>query len=155
MNPSGPVLRDIHPPPPPSWWPPAYGWWLLSGLVLVVLVLLVVLAWRVYRRRRRWKRWERVFEQLRENHRRNGDDAWLAAELSQLLRRAARLHDAGAVMLRGAQWRAFLAEHAPKDMDVADLATLEDALYRRAPRLDAEAVLDSTRTWMRHAMGAA
>jgi hypothetical protein len=38
-------LAPAHAPPPPGWWPFAMGWWLLTGL-LVLIVLVVGTRWR-------------------------------------------------------------------------------------------------------------
>lgn len=152
MNPSGPSLKDIHPPPPPSWWPPAYGWWLAFAAVVVLLAALAILARRRARARERQDRLDHDFERLRERHRRTGDDAWLAAELSQWLRRAARLHDAGAVRLQGRAWHEYIREHAPAGTDVSVLCSLDDALYRRKTNLDVEAALPVARAWLGHAL---
>jgi len=152
MNPGGPKLRDIHPAPPPSWWPPAYGWWILAAVAMLVLVALVIGAWIGLRRRRRWRRWEQCFGDVRERHRAQADDAALAAELSQLLRRAARVHDRAAASLQGASWHAFLREHAPANTDVSVLCKLDQVMYRRQGELDEQAVLRAAQAWVHHAM---
>ena len=152
MNPAGPKLRDIHPAPPPSWWPPAYGWWIVAVLVALVLVAVIIGAWITIRRRRRWRRWEHAFGALRERYREDADDARLAGDLSQLLRRAARLQDPQAAALRGISWHAFIEEHAPSGTDVSVLFDLDQAMYSRRGELDGEAALTAARAWFHHAM---
>jgi hypothetical protein len=152
MNPAGPKLRDIHPAPPPSWWPPAYGWWVVAALVVLLLIGLVLLARRARRRRRRWRPLEQAWEALRANHREGGDDPRLAAEVSQMLRRAARLHDPGAASLHGPAWHEFIREHAPEGTDATVLCSLEQVMYRPQGSLDSEAVLNAARNWMQHAV---
>lgn len=105
MDPALLPLRDVHLPAAPTWWPPAPGWWLLAaglGLVLALLLvaLLAFLAWRGTRRRR-WLRWF--------------DEATAAAaapqriaQMSMLLRRAARRCSPGAELLQGEAWLHFL-----------------------------------------------
>lgn len=110
----GPVLRDIHLPPEPSWWPPAPGWWLVALLVLAVAAWC---GWRAARARRiaraRAKlrdEWRRVLDA----HPREEDAAARVAELSLLLRRAARLYAPHAVTLRDEAWLAFLDGDDPQ-----------------------------------------
>jgi hypothetical protein len=55
MNPQLADLHDIHLPLEPSWWPPAPGWWLLTGLVLVLSGLLMRWLWQ-QRQRQAWRR---------------------------------------------------------------------------------------------------
>ncbi len=152
MTPPGPKLEDILPPPPPAWWPPAYGWWVLAALLVVALACGA--RWWFSRRARRQRRgWlARDFERLRQAHAQGGDDAWLAAELSQRLRRGARLIDPRAVTLQGSAWHEFLAANAPGGIDTSVLGSLQDALYRPRSGFDAGVALDTTQAWLRHAM---
>ncbi len=152
MNPAGPKLRDIHPAPPPSWWPPAYGWWVVAALGVLLVVMLVLWGRRVRRRRRRLQPLEQALATLRAHHHAGGDDTRLAAEVSQMLRRAARLHDPGAASLHGPAWHEFIREHAPEGTDATVLCTLEQVMYRRQGSLDSEAVLNAARNWMQHAV---
>ena len=45
-------LKDIHLPPEPGWWPPAYGWWLLTALILGLIIFLLS-KWARHRARLR------------------------------------------------------------------------------------------------------
>jgi hypothetical protein len=147
--PDGPVLRDIHLPPAPSWWPPAPGWWLLAALLLVLLAV-GVLLWRRARRRRRYR--ARILAEVDTLAAVHGTDAQaLAADLHQMLRRVARLHEPAAVHQRGDAWRQTLAR-VPVDMDtLALLLALEPAMYRRQA-YDRTAMLDAVRRWLRAAL---
>lgn len=136
------VLRDIHTPPAPPWWPPAPGWWLVAGLVLLVLA---VLGWRRWRRALARRRAEIVFDAALSQA---GSPAQRIAAMSGLLRRAARIHVAGADRLQGEAWlqcldgddparpfsvgigRALLDAGFRRDAGDVDLAAL-DALARR------------------------
>lgn len=155
MNPVGPTLRDIHPAPPPSWWPPAYGWWVVAAFGLLLVVVVVLWVRRGRRRRRRRLPLEHALATLRAYHREDGNDTRLAAEVSQMLRRAARLHDPAAATLQGPAWHAFLREHAPEGTDATVLCALEQVMYRRQASLDREAVLTAAGNWMQHALEAA
>lgn len=147
--PTGPALRDIHPPPPPSWWPPAPGWWILAVLA-VLLVMIAAMGVRRYRaRRRRWLQARAELRAAAERHARDSDDAALAASLSQLLRRTARLHDPASAAARDDRWAALLRQLAPDAASAERLSTLEPAMYRPDATLDAAAVLDAARRWLR------
>jgi len=100
------VLRDIHSTAAPSWWPPAPGWWIVA--VVVVVILTLIMWWRARARRRR-----AVIAALFD---REVDAAATppqqVAAMSELLRRAARNHDAGADTLHGEDWLRHL-DNAP------------------------------------------
>lgn len=160
---ASPDLRDIHLPPAPSWWPPAPGWWLLALIVGVLAFLLV----RWARRRARARRWRRriqaELDRIAATHAVQPDLLRLATELSQLLRRAARLIEPQAVALRDEAWLGFLDQRLPPAQAAQAPFTsgagraLLDAPYRRADdpattALDASALLDLARSWLAHAL---
>jgi hypothetical protein len=172
--PAGPDLRDIHLPPAPSWWPPAPGWWLLA-LVALALAALAILRFVRMLRERRWRR--RVtaeLERIAASHAAKSDPIRLAADVSQLLRRASLLIEPKAAALRGEEWLAFLdrgLEGAKKpggkaaDGDALETAprfrtavgrALIDAPYRRADdpaaSVDANALLGLARNWLGRAL---
>ena len=113
MN-AGPVLRDIHLPEAPGLWPPAPGWWLLAALLLVLLALAARRGWRAWRRRRRMRALDALLREAAARHAGAGDGAALAAELSLLLRRAARLAGTPAAALQGEAWLRFLDGDDPR-----------------------------------------
>ncbi|NKJ21271.1 DUF4381 domain-containing protein [Dyella marensis] len=145
--PDGPVLRDIHLPPDPSWWPPAPGWWMLAALLLIAGAL----AWWLLRRRRLQR--ERIaaalagIDALERAHAQQPQR--LAAELHQLLRRAARAYDPAATHHRGDAWRRCLAR-IPVDATTLDrLIALEDAMFRPSTRsTDIADIAAATRRWL-------
>jgi len=92
------VLRDIHATTAPSWWPPAPGWWIVIG---VVIAMVAVLAWWRTRVRRRRDAIAALFD--REVDAAPTPPQQVAA-MSELLRRAARTHDASADTLHGEDW---------------------------------------------------
>jgi len=155
MNDSGPVLRDIHLPVDPSWWPPAPGWWLLA----VLGVLALVFAARAGLRHRRERRWcQRVLaevERIAAGHTAQPDTARLAADLSQLLRRASLLLDPHAAGLHGEAWLGFLdARLGNDDFSRGVGRALLDAPWRRTPAFDTDALIALTRAWLARALAA-
>lgn len=101
MNPEL-VLRDIHQTPAPPWWPPAPGWWLLAAIVLLLVALA---AWWAWRRRRRQQAIAALFD---DTLARAPSPAAQVAQMSQLLRRAARRNNPDADRLRGEDWLLWL-----------------------------------------------
>ena len=151
MTQPGLQLRDIHLPPPPGWWPLAWGWWIL---IAACLLLIGAGAWWWGRRTLERRRHAAVLAELERARHRYGDDGDLPAyarEVSQLLRRVARRHDAGVVVQQGSAWSASLQALAPK-VDVMPLAGLETALYRPSATLDVDAIHRSADAWLRVAL---
>lgn len=150
--PPGPQLRDIHVPPPPGWWPPAVGWWLLAVLLLA---LLAVLGWRFLRRRRQRSRWRAAraeLDALAARQANAADVALYAAGVSQLLRRAARLHEPAAGTASGPDWQALLQRLAPDATLARPLLQLEAVIYRPRPVLDVAATHRAAHAWLRHVL---
>lgn len=99
-------LRDIHLPADPAFWPPAPGWWLASGLILVLLFLTAAHGLKIWRQQRRRRRLLKELQALSTL----GAGPELAARISELLKRVAlsgfeRQEVAG---LSGEAWLAFL-----------------------------------------------
>jgi hypothetical protein len=148
---NGPELRDIHLPPAPSWWPLAPGWWMLGALLLL---LLIAAGW-FWRRRARLQHRRRLLldelERLAARHARDGDDAALATDLHQLLRRVARRHDEAATRQRGKSWRQTLARVQVAPSAIDRLVALEQAIYRPRSPFDVPATLSAARDWLQAA----
>ena len=111
-------LRDIHLPQPIGWWPLAPGWWALIALVCALVVAALVWTWM----RRRSARFLalRELEAIKSER----QDEFLT-QVSSLLRRVARRRSAGADVLTGEAWSAFLMEgkHGLSSDSAALLAT--------------------------------
>nr|WP_321442553.1 DUF4381 domain-containing protein [uncultured Cohaesibacter sp.] len=136
-------LRDIHLPQPIGWWPLAPGWWALIALVCLAIVAAIVWTWM----RRRSAR----FIALRELEAINSEreDEFLT-QLSSLLRRVARRRSAGADVLTGEAWSAFLMEG--KDGMSRDSASLLATGPYGPPanqNFEPEALRAETATWIR------
>jgi hypothetical protein len=113
-------IRDIHGFDAVGLWPPAPGWWLLLGGLLLggwLLFLLLRFVWRYP-----FFSWHHAARRhLLALRRRVGvdDDAVIAADLSELLRRVAiarhgREQCAG---LAGSDWLDWLSAHDPAGFD--------------------------------------
>ncbi|MET0226316.1 MAG: DUF4381 domain-containing protein [Dokdonella sp.] len=156
----GPELRDIHLPPDPSWWPPAPGWWLLAALALAVIFC----AARWLLRRRRQQQWRRSIhaelDRIATTQAAQPDSVRLATDISHLLRRASLLIEPHAAGLRDEAWLKFLDERLAGGDGAFQSGAgrlLIDAPYRRASdpavqALDARALLDLARAWLRAAL---
>lgn len=97
-----PLPKDVHVPVAPGWWPPAPGWW---GVLALVVLLGCLLAWWRHARRRRRARLLELFDAQVDAA---STPAAQVAAMSELLRRAARRHDAFADRLEGEDWLRFL-----------------------------------------------
>lgn len=144
--PAGPVLRDIHLPPAPGWWPPAPGWWVLAGLLVLLLGLLARRWWQAHQRARRRRALLAMLDAVVAGH--GGSPQALAAGLHDLLRRAARRQDAGAVTQRGVAWRATLARVPVPQTTIDRLMQLDDAMYRPEGAIDTNAMASAMRAWL-------
>lgn len=101
------LLRDVHPGVAPSWWPPAPGWWMVAAIIGVTLA---ATGWWWLRRRRQHSALLRLFDEATD---RAETPAQQVAAMSELLRRAARLHDPAADRLEGDAWLQFLDDGLP------------------------------------------
>lgn len=152
IAPGGPQLRDIHLPAEPAWWPPAPGWWALAFIVLLLAGVAIVFV-RKYRgalRRRREVMSE--LERMAAQYDRDADAARLAGGLHQLLRRVARRHDARSTQQRGEAWRRTLARVPLDAATIAQLAELEQHLYRPPTAFDHVATIAAVRRWLQQAL---
>lgn len=157
------VLRDIHATAAPSWWPPAPGWWIVAIVLLVAIGFGVAVLVRETRARRWRKRVVAELDRIAAAHASQPDNVRLAADVSQLLRRASRLIEPGAAALEGEAWLDFL----DRQFDAASTRArveerfrsatgraLIDAPYRRAEDADVDAaqLLTLARDWLRRAL---
>lgn len=153
------ALHDIHLPPAPSWWPPAPGWWVLA--IFAAVLLFFSARWLLRNNReRRWRRQIHTeLDRISALYPAQSEAPQLAAQVSQLLRRASRMIEPAAVALRGDEWLAFLDAQLPTERaQEAPFLTgtgraLIDAPYRRAadpghPAFDTSALLDLARHWL-------
>ncbi len=139
-------LRDIH-VPVASWWPLAPGWWVLG--CALALTLLLALRWLRRRRRRRYllATMQAELQRLAEAHANHADNARLAANVSQLLRRVVKARG-GAVHIDGAAWRHELERIGRGPLPAPLLAVAAGVGFQRQAELDGEALLQACRHWL-------
>ena len=146
MNPVDLPLRDIHLPAPIDWWPVAPGWWILGGLLL--LSLIVSWSLRRFRQRRRMQRLAlRQLEELAKL-----PETELPTALSRFLRQAAISHfpQQDCAGLNGQAWLEFLDRPFVDRPFTAGIGScLSDAPYRQAMQIDAVALLNLCRRWLK------
>jgi hypothetical protein len=156
-----PHERDIHLPPAPSWWPPAPGWWILAIALAIAIGFGVAMLVREIRARRWHRRVVAELDRIAATHASQPDNVRLAADVSQLLRRASRLIEPGAAALEGEAWLDFLDrkfEAASTKARVAERfrsatgRALIDAPYRREADVDATQLLALARDWLQRAL---
>lgn len=101
-------LAPAHAPPPPGWWPLAPGWWALAAL----LVLSVVAVW-LWQRRPQVRLRRAALRELAQLDKTTANDAELARELTQLVRRyaVARFGRDKVAALSGRRWIDFVVAH--------------------------------------------
>jgi len=149
-------LRDVHPPSEPPWWPPAPGWW------IVLLIALMLLALAIRYARPRWRRWRMrrgllaALEAIARRHRAGAPETATAAEVSQLLRRAAleRFPQSDAAGLVGEGWMAFLAacDRAPGRFESVREALTVGPYGTPGTKVDVATLLSAVRGWLRVAI---
>ena len=142
-------LRDIHLPAEVSAWPPAIGWWLLAVLVLALAV------WAIlhYRRNRVRRAALAGLRTIQEDFAQHGDRQRLASEVSTLLRRVCLSYRPRRriASLTGDAWRDALDRITRASGRFSDAVAQQlcAAPYDPAAAVQADALLDETRRWVR------
>jgi hypothetical protein len=146
-------LKDIHLPSEIGMWPPAYGWWILTVLVIIFLV-----SGFIWLRKRRTVRLAKR-QALVELSAINDDEHHWPRQINRLLKRLAityfpqtaiaRLHDKA--------WAEFLAQQLPAKKRPAFLqqfVLLQRGLYRKNPDepADFEQSTLQIRQWIKYAI---
>lgn len=103
-------LKDIHLPAPVSWWPLAPGWYVLSGLLLLMVFILCYRLYQRYLDARPKKQALQLLAEYYRQYEQEGNSQLTSARLSELLKRVAlayypREKVAG---LKGEAWIQFL-----------------------------------------------
>ncbi len=139
-------LRDIILPPDPSFWPPAFGWWVLTLLIILSVVLLIYSFRRLYTRFAR----NSVVQIVTDLQ--NKDSQTAVAELSILLRRVAltKFPRAQVAGLTGKKWLEFLDQSGETDQFTQGPGQLlVTAPYARQKVEDVQPLIDLCRAWVK------
>lgn len=146
-------LKDIHTPNPIENWPPAYGWWLLSLLVIITLSLLVI--WIIKARKKRLAKRQalRALAQVDTN------SIQAVSYLNQTLKRVAIRYfpEQNIQQLFGQKWQDFLITTLPdkKARRLEDAFNgMQQALYQQqsADTVDVNKYQQACETWVKHAL---
>jgi hypothetical protein len=151
MNPLD-QLKDIHLPGAVSNWPPAYGWWLLSVLILFTLIFSIK-ASLTFRRKRLAKR-----QALKELAKLTHSDSDWPVQLNQLLKRLVISYfpQEEVAGLHLDSWCAFLTTQLPIKAQVKfsqQMQALQGYIYRpmgEAP--DFISCINQAEVWILHAI---
>lgn len=140
-------LAPAHAPPPPGWWPPAPGWWAVVVLFLLATAVVVMLL----RRKPPARPHRHALRELQRLEAARIDDAQLAHELEQLMRRyAVAVYGREAVArLNGEDWLAFVVEHGGPELAGETGRGLLRAAYGGAFEADRSRWLAGARGFLR------
>lgn len=130
-------LKDIHVPADLGWWPPAYGWWLLTLIVLSLTTWLFIFCLKRHQQNLAKRQTLKAVELIQ------ADSANWPLEFNSLLKRLVQTYQPDLAMqsLHGDKWVDFLSFALPANKQEAfkqQMQTFQQALYQPQP----EATLD-------------
>ncbi len=144
-------LQDIQPPPDPAWWLLPPGIW-----VLIALILISGIGWSWRRRRldrnRHGASALMELDRIATRHAELQDDALLVRNLAYWLKRVALQAYPGQGLERmcGDRWLRFLDQSfGGNGFSRGQGMVFGDAVYRRHPEADTEALLALCRDWLK------
>ena len=145
-------LKDIHIPAEPGWWPPAYGWWLVT---LLVLSLLVWLGYYLIKRHRLNLAKRQALQHLAGL---SANSVNWPLELNSLLKRVVQTYQpqVASQALYGEAWVSLLCQALPakKQADFSHkMHTFQHALYQPqvAQQLDFAEYQTLVKDWIKQA----
>lgn len=145
-------LRDIQYPEPLSWWPLAPGWYILSGILVLITTLSCIWILRYLRKLRTKKNILGNLDQIRNKIKKEPHSTRLWAELSSFLKRFALLiyPKQDIEGLHGEAWLQFLnTQGRTKEFTDGIGALIISAPYQSKPPEQAEALLELIERWVR------
>lgn len=124
-------LKDIHLPPSISEWPLAYGWWLVS-ILLITLIAVSVFLYVQYRKQYAVQRAAlTLLDEEYENYKTHNDSQVFLHQCNQILKRYCLTHYPEAISLSGQAWSHFLISYCNKAVFSSDLtAAISEGLYQ-------------------------
>ena len=125
-------LKDIHVPADLGWWPPAYGWWLLTLMILSLLGWLIFFSIKHYQQNLA-KRQTLIEVSLIQQD----SNSW-PLELNSLLKRLVQTYQPQLAVqsLYGDKWLDFLTLALPTNKQTAfkeKMRLFQQALYQPHP----------------------
>ena len=122
-------LKDIHIPQQVDIWPPAYGWWLLTFIVLTIVVIAIWYARRAYQHKLAKRQAVQALKAISE-----ADPQWPQA-LNSVLKRVVDTYcsDLPVKAMYGQQWADFLSACLPAKQRAGfaqQMSTLQASLYQ-------------------------
>jgi len=113
-------LHDLVPPPEVGWWPLAPGWYVLSGIALLLLLYFAHRTWRTWQANAYRRAALRELGTLED-----------ATAIAELLRRTALAIAPRSVIAKstGPDWLAWLSAQCPEAMPEAVGAQLTQDIY--------------------------
>jgi len=147
-------LRDIHLPNDISWWPPAVGWWIVTGLLLL-LIALVVWLYRRYQGHRLQREALQALNSIQDQFDNERDEQRLIQSLSVWLRRVCISYYPAAEVagLTGIDWLQFLDKNlsetsSPQAFSEGVGRLILSAPYRKRSTVNGPELLALCRTWI-------
>ena len=146
-------LKDIRTPASIESWPPAYGWWLLTFLLIVGVCLLIIWLLKAQRIRLAKRQALQALQQI------NASNLDCVSQLNQLLKRVALNYfpNQNVQLMHGLQWTDFLMKTLPnnKVKEVSEaFESMQKILYQPHTSENVEFLRysKSVKIWIQHAL---
>jgi Zn-dependent protease with chaperone function len=128
-------LKDIHTPDGISLWPPAYGWWLLT---FILILLLVWLSRFIYQRRQQGLAKRQAIQELKKL---TADSSVWRVELNSLLKRLLLTYQPTLAVqqLHGEQFTRLLTEALPLSLQAnfqLQMSKFQQGLYQLSTTIE-------------------
>jgi hypothetical protein len=145
-------LKDIHVPSSLGWWPPAYGWWLLTLLILGLMIWLIIFSLKRHQHHLAKRQALKTLTAI--NHDTNN---W-PLELNSLLKRLVQTYQPELAIqsLFGDKWLDFLTHALPTNKQAdfkPKMHHFQQALYQVKPatQLDFTESKNIVKDWIKNA----
>ena len=144
-------LRDIHSPEAIGIWPPAFGWWILTLLILSLLAWLVFSVYKNVQANRYKKLALKNLNAIETNWREQKNSEAYLCEINALLKRT--LISSGAPIettsATGEEWAYLLRTASKKPLNEKAVYALTQGLYQKKTELDIAEFGNAIRAWLK------
>lgn len=144
-------LRDIHLPDFIGWWPLAFGWYLVSVLIVLFIASLVYFLYQKNRNAIAKNKALSLLKTYKEHYEKEQDAQWASARVSELLKRVALVYypRTQVASMCGEDWIVFLNQSS-KGLDFqAVKALLLELPFKSAESVDLEPLFSTAAAWIR------